>query len=150
MSIWHKTPTIDVLNHDFGSTAATHMGIEFTAVGDDYLVARMPVDDTTRQPYGILHGGASCLLAETIGSLGGALCLDPDREYPVGLEINANHVRAVASGHVHGTGRPLHLGRSTQVWEIVIRDDDGDTVCLSRLTLLIKSRRQKLLTSGPR
>ncbi len=140
MSIWHETPTLDRLNNGFGATAATHLGIEFTAIGDDYLVARMPVDQHTRQPYGILHGGASCLLAETIGSLGGALCLDPDQEYPVGLEINANHIRAVADGHVHGTGRPLHLGRSTHVWEIVIRDDRDALVCISRLTLMVKRR----------
>lgn len=100
----------------------------------------MPVDETTHQLYGILHGGASCLLAETIGSLAGALCLDPDKAYPVGLDINANHIRSVSTGHVHGTGRPLHLGRSTHVWEIVIRDDDDAVICISRLTLLIKRR----------
>ena len=99
----------------------------------------MPVDARTRQPYGILHGGASCLLAETVGSHASALCIDLEREYCVGLEINANHIRPVREGYVFATARPIHVGRSTHIWDIRIRDDAGELVCIARLTMMIKA-----------
>ena len=112
------------------------LGIVFTAIGHDSLTATMPVDERTRQPYGLLHGGASALLAETLGSTAGMLCVEEGRGC-VGIEINANHLRGVRSGTVTGTARPLHVGRSTQVWEIRIEDEAGRLVCISRLTLAV-------------
>ena len=100
----------------------------------------MPVDERTRQPYGILHGGASCLLAETVGSHASSLCIDMEKQYCVGLEINANHIRSVSEGFVYGTAKPMHLGRSTHVWEIMIRNEEGKTVCISRLTMMVKEQ----------
>jgi 1,4-dihydroxy-2-naphthoyl-CoA hydrolase len=117
----------------------THLGIEFTEVGPDYLCAKMPVDARTIQPFGLLHGGASVVLAETLGSMAGWMCL-PEGQHCVGLEINANHLRGVTSGHVHGKASPLHLGRSTQVWEIKITNDEGKLVCVSRLTLAVVAK----------
>ncbi|HEX7770680.1 MAG TPA: hotdog fold thioesterase [Dokdonella sp.] len=114
-----------------------HLGIRVTEVGDDWLRGTMPVDARTVQPYGILHGGASVALAETLGSVAGNLCVDTTKEMVVGLEINANHVRAMRSGLVTGTARALHVGRSTQLWEIRIENDDGKLVCVSRLTLAV-------------
>lgn len=140
MPIWQKTLSLDILNNDFPDGAATNSGIEYTDFGDDYITARMPVDERTRQPYGILHGGASCLLAETVGSHASSLCIDMNRQYCVGLEISANHIRSVSEGFVYGTARPLHLGRSTHVWEIMIRDAADKIVCASRLTMLIKDQ----------
>lgn len=112
------------------------LGIVFTAAGDDWLQATMPVDDRTRQPFGLLHGGASALLAETLGSTAGMLCVDDDHAV-VGIEINANHLRGVRAGTVTGTARPLHVGRATQVWDIRIEDDRGRLACASRLTLAV-------------
>src|SRR3546814_2847899 len=108
------------------------LGIEFTEIGPDYVRATMPVDARTHQPYGLLHGGASVLLAETLGSTAGGLCVDPGQGV-VGIEINANHLAGVREGKVTGTARPLHVGRSTQVWEIRIEDDHGRLACISRL-----------------
>ena len=119
------------------NTLIDHLGIVFTAAGDDWLQATMPVDARTRQPYGLLHGGASVVLAETLGSSAGNLCVDTGKQICVGLEINANHVRAVRSGTVTGTARALHVGRSTQLWEIRIEDEQGRLVCISRLTLAV-------------
>lgn len=118
-------------------TAISHMGIELLEIGPDFVAARMPVDHRTFQPMGLLHGGASVLLAETLGSLAAGLCVDPQRYYCVGLEINANHIRGVRSGWVMGTAKPLHLGRSTQVWEIRITDENDKLVCVSRLTMAV-------------
>ena len=112
--------------------------IEFSVIGPDYLTATMPVNDKTRQPFGVLHGGASVTLAETVGSTAGWLCIDPDRFQCLGLEINANHIRAITGGTVAGTARPLHLGKTTHVWDIQIVDADDRTVCISRLTLAIR------------
>lgn len=106
-------------------------------IGDDYLVATMPVDHRTQQPFGLLHGGASVALAESMGSVGSHLCIDVARYYCVGLEINANHIRAVRSGQVKGVARPLHIGRRTQVWDIRIYDEQERLVCVSRLTLAV-------------
>jgi len=115
------------------------LGIVLTEQGEDFLRGTMPVDQRTLQPYGLLHGGASVLLAETLGSMAANLCLeDPAQGQAVGLEINANHLRAVTAGVVTGTARPLHVGRSTQVWDIRIEDEQGRLVCVSRLTLAMK------------
>ena len=140
MPIWQKPLTLDALNNDHPAGASNNSGIEFTDFGDDYLTARMPVDERTRQPYGILHGGASCLLAETVGSYASMLCIDIEKHYCLGLEINANHIRAISEGFVYATAKPQHLGRSTHVWEIIIADEKGKTVCISRLTMLIKDQ----------
>ena len=118
-------------------TLVSHLGIVITEAGDDWLRGTMPVDARTVQPYGILHGGASVALAETLGSVAGNLCVDTSKEMVVGLEINANHVRAMRGGRVTGTARALHVGRSTQLWEIRIENDEGKLVCVSRLTLAV-------------
>ncbi|PIQ19995.1 MAG: thioesterase, partial [Cytophagales bacterium CG18_big_fil_WC_8_21_14_2_50_42_9] len=117
------------------NTLAETLGMEFTDFGDKYICGKMPVDRRTHQPMGILHGGASVALAETLGSVGAALQVDLEKKTCVGLEINANHVKSVRSGFVHGRATALHLGRKTQVWEIKITDDDGALVCISRLTV---------------
>jgi uncharacterized protein (TIGR00369 family) len=139
-SIWFRPQTLAGLNATSAGTLAEHLGIEYTACGPDYLQARMPVDARTRQPYGLLHGGASLVLAESLGSYGAALTVDPARVRVVGQEINANHIRAVTEGHVTGTARPLHLGSRSQVWSIEIHDDHGRLVCVSRLTIALLAR----------
>jgi uncharacterized protein (TIGR00369 family) len=125
------------LNAHARNTLVSNLGIVVTAAGDDWLRGTMPVDARTVQPYGILHGGASVALAETLGSMAGNLCVDTTKEMVVGLEINANHVRAMRGGVVTGTARALHVGRSTQLWEIRIENDEGKLVCVSRLTLAV-------------
>ncbi|UYB52590.1 hotdog fold thioesterase [Xanthomonas sp. AM6] len=130
---------LDALNAAARGTLIAHLGIVFTEAGPDWLRATMPVDARTLQPYGLLHGGASVVLAETLGSSAGNLCVEPDR-ICVGLEINANHLRAARAGTVTGTARPLHVGRATQVWEIRIEDAAGKPVCVSRLTLAVIAR----------
>lgn len=114
-----------------------HLGIEFTEVGDDYLRAKMPVDARTHQPFGLLHGGASVVLAETLGSTAATCCIDMEQQRAVGLEINANHTRAVREGHVIGTVRPIHRGRKTHVWEIHIHDEQDRLICISRITMAL-------------
>ncbi len=141
MSIWHRTPSPEALNQYAPETLAESLGIRFTRVGEDWLEATMPVDERTRQPFGLLHGGASVALAETIASVGANAVLDPDSELAVGLEINANHVRAVREGRVTGTGRPLHLGGRTQVWQVEIRDGQGRLSCVSRVTMAVGDRK---------
>ena len=136
IAIWHQRPNIAELNSAKDSLVE-HLGIEFIELGDDYLKARMPVDHRTVQPMGLLHGGASVALAETLGSSGAYLCVDPAKYVVVGLEINANHVRAVRDGWVIGTARPLHRGRTTQLWEIRITDATDKLVCISRLTMAV-------------
>lgn len=128
--------SLDALNGMSRNTALETLGIRFTELGPDYLTGTMPVDARTHQPYGLLHGGASVLLAETLGSTAGGLCTPPGHGV-VGIEINANHLRGVRSGVVTGTARALHVGRSTQVWEIHIVDAAGKPVCVSRLTLAV-------------
>lgn len=132
---WPKGATLEALNARSAGTLMQALGIEFTELGPGYLRGTMPVDARTHQPYGLLHGGASVALAETLGSSAGAL-MAPGNAV-VGLEINANHLRAVRSGLVTGTARPLHIGRSTQVWEIRIEDASGKPVCISRITLAV-------------
>lgn len=140
--IWfNKDLKVEDLFHLRKNTLADQIGIEFTEVGPDYLRGTMPVDHRTHQPYGLLHGGASCVLAETIGSVASAYVVDHSKFYCVGLEINANHVRGVRSGIVTCTARPLHLGANTHVWDIKIEDDRGKLVCVSRLTVMIIPRK---------
>lgn len=118
-------------------TMGQHIGISFSEVGPDFLKATMPVDHRTQQPYGLLHGGASCVLAETLGSVASALVIDPEKFICVGLEINANHVRSARSGFVTGTCTPIHIGASTHVWDIKIHDEREKLICVSRLTVAI-------------
>lgn len=137
--MFRKDVTLEELNALSQGTLMEPLGIRFTEIGDDYLCGTMPVDARTHQPYGLLHGGASVALAETLGSSAGGLCVGSDQGV-VGIEINANHLRGISSGTVTGTARPMHVGRSTQVWEIRIEDDRGRLVCISRLTLAVIDR----------
>jgi len=130
------TISLDQLNALSKDTAVRSLGIVFTEIGADFVRATMPVDARTRQPFGLLHGGASVLLAETLGSMAGGLCVMP-KQHVVGVEINANHLRGVRGGVVTGTARALHVGRSTHVWEVRIEDERGHLVCISRMTLAV-------------
>lgn len=134
--IWKRPLNIEPFEPVIRQTIVGHLGIEFTEFGPDFLTATMPVDQRTIQPMGILHGGASVVLAETLGSVASFLTLDDDH-YSVGLEVSANHLKQVREGKVIGTVRPVHLGRKTQVWDIIIRNEDGRTVCVSRLTMAV-------------
>jgi 1,4-dihydroxy-2-naphthoyl-CoA hydrolase len=146
MSLWKQPPDLARINAWSVNTMMQTLDIRISAIGDDWLQGTMPVDHRTHQPYGLLHGGASVVLAETLGSTAAMLTLDPEKELAVGLEINANHVRGVRSGTVTGTARMLHLGRSTQVWEIRIENEEGALVCVSRITMAVVPAR----TVGPR
>jgi 1,4-dihydroxy-2-naphthoyl-CoA hydrolase len=137
MTIWTRSPTVEGLNDHARNTAADHLGIEIIEIGEDFLKGRMPVDHRTVQPQRILHGGASVLMAETLGSIAANLCLKQPGTAAVGLEINANHLRPVASGWVYGIARPIHIGSSTQVWEIRLTNEDNKPVCISRLTMAV-------------
>jgi len=137
MSIWKTTPDLERLNYPSKEHLGTNMGIEFTRVTEDCLEARMPVDERTRQPYGILHGGASVVLAETVGSVASYHVVGQGEHLPVGLEVNANHLRSVSEGYVTAVCRPVHLGRTTHVWDIRLHDDKGRATCISRLTVAI-------------
>lgn len=148
MSLWKQDTSLDRLNAWNRSTMCEMLGMSITEVGDDFVRGTMPVDARTRQPFGLLHGGASVALAETLGSLAGNLCLDVDKELAVGLDINANHVRAVTHGEVTGTARVVHLGRSTQVWEIRIENERCELVCIARLTLAVVAQRSLQLAGG--
>jgi 1,4-dihydroxy-2-naphthoyl-CoA hydrolase len=137
VSIWRNLVSLEALNAKGAGTLSQHLDIVFTEIGDDFVRATMPVDERTRQPYGLLHGGASVALAESVGSIGAMMCIDPARQVCVGQEINANHVRAARQGRVSATARPAHLGRRTQVWTIEIADEAGALVCISRLTVAV-------------
>ncbi len=138
MAIWFDGFPLESARERSLETLVDHLGIELVEAGDDYLSARMPVDRRTRQPAGVLHGGASVALAETLASWAATYCVDRSKNHCVGLEINANHVRPVAEGWVTGTARPVHLGRSTQIWEVRITDDaNGKLVCVSRVTMAV-------------
>ena len=137
MSLWKQPTDLARLNGWSANTMMEALGIRITAVGDDWLAGSMPVDQRTHQPYGLLHGGASVALAETLGSTAAMLTLDPEKELAVGLDINANHVRGVRSGTVTGTAKALHIGRTTQVWEIRIENEEGALVCISRITMAV-------------
>lgn len=140
MAIWKKTATLEQLNDLCKGTMCEHVGMVITEIGDDYLKATLPVDERTRQHMGIIHGGASVVLAETIGSIGSGLCC-PDDHHIVGLDINANHVRAGKPPYVTGIARPLHLGSTTMVWDIRIYNTDDKLVCVSRLTCAVLRNR---------
>jgi uncharacterized protein (TIGR00369 family) len=134
--IWQKPITLEGLTANSLNTAVSHLGIEFLEIGDDYLVGRVPVDARTHQPFGLLHGGVSVVLAETLGSVG-ANCASPDGHLCVGLDINANHLRGVKTGWVTGTARAVHIGRTTQVWQIDMRNEAGELTCVSRITMAV-------------
>jgi len=140
MRIWQHPISIDILSASSANTAVSHLGIEFVEVGDDFIRARVPVDARTRQPFGLLHGGVSVVLAETLGSIGANFAC-PAGHQAVGLDINANHLRGVKSGWVTGTARPVHLGRTTQVWQIDMVNDAGEPSCVSRITMAILAPR---------
>ncbi len=142
MAIWTVPPDRHKLGFDRRATMVEHLGISIDTIGDDYLQGSMPVDHRTMQIMGLLHGGASVVLAETLGSIASNLCLDPATQAAVGIQINANHIRAVRQGRVHGIARPVHLGRSTHVWQITLTDDEGRTICLSTLTTAVIERDQ--------
>ena len=142
MTIWFdKTITLSILTPLGPGTMGEHLAMEWVAIGDDYLKMRMPVDVRTKQPYGILHGGASCALAETVGSIASHYVIDNEKFICVGLEINANHVRSAREGYVTATCTPIHIGSSTHVWDVRIHDDAGKLICVSRLTVAILPRR---------
>jgi len=137
MSIWKIKPDIDSVNELSQNTMLSAIGIEFTDLGEDYIKATMPVDHRTHQPMGLLHGGASAALAETLGSFASHLVVDSTKFNCVGLEINANHIRPKTEGTVTGIARPIHLGSKTHIWEIKIEDERGKLVCISRLTMAV-------------
>lgn len=143
MSIWFRQFTLEEARKFRENTMVDHLGIEIVDIGPDYIAATMPVDHRTVQPDRILHGGASVALAETLGSVGGSMCVDRERFQVVGQEINANHLRSVTAGHVTGRASPIHLGRRSQVWNIEIRDDDKRLICVSRLTIAVIERQRR-------
>jgi len=140
MTIWRSLRTLEDLNSGTVGTMVEHLGIRFTEISDDFIRGTMPVDGRTRQPYGLLHGGASVALAETLGSTGATMCVDATQYQCVGQEINANHVRPAHTGLVTGTARPMHLGGRTHVWTIDIVNEAGKLVCTSRLTMAVIRR----------
>ena len=140
-SIWFHPISIENFQ-DSSVNMDKHLDVEIVEIGDDFIVGRMPVIEKTKQPYGILHGGASCVLAESIGSTAAALTLDGAKKYPVGIEINANHISSPTDGHVYAKAVPVHVGGSTSVWNIDITDDQEKRVCYVRFTALHKSYRK--------
>ncbi|HKD54015.1 MAG TPA: hotdog fold thioesterase [Steroidobacteraceae bacterium] len=143
MSIWRIIPDPEKLNERAKHTMSGYLGIRFTEAGPDYLRATMPVTERTHQPYGLLHGGASVTLAETLGSVASLHCVDTQQYMCVGQEINANHLRGISAGTVTGTARPFHIGSRSQVWHIEIRDESERLVCVSRLTMAVLEQRPK-------
>jgi 1,4-dihydroxy-2-naphthoyl-CoA hydrolase len=141
MSLFNKSVTVEALNKLSENSMVTHLGMEFTAIGDDFMEAKMPVDHRTQQPLGLLHGGASVALAETLGSIAATCCINTNEQYCVGLEINANHVKGVKNGFVVGIVRPLHVGKKTHVWEIKISNENKELVCVSRITMAVIDKR---------
>lgn len=140
MSIWKWQTTLEQVQARAANSMSGHIGLKITEIGPDFVRGTLPVDHRTQQPFGRLHGGANVVLAEELGSFGANLCLDPNEAFAVGLDINANHLRGVTSGTVTGTARPLHIGRSTQVWEIRIETETGELACISRLTMAVVSK----------
>lgn len=141
MSVFKPGITLESLNKFSLNTMVSHLGIEFTSIGEDYISAKMPVDYRTQQPLGLLHGGASVTLAETLGSLAATCCVDQTTQYCVGLDINANHVKSARSGYVYGTTKPIHIGKRTHVWEIRIVNEANELVCISRITMAVIDKR---------
>jgi 1,4-dihydroxy-2-naphthoyl-CoA hydrolase len=135
--VFLSKPSLDQLNKTGNGNMVSHLGIVFTAIGDDFIEATMPVDSRTKQPMGLLHGGANVVLAETLGSVAASLTVNNERQAVVGLEINANHLKSVREGLVKGTAKPIHLGKTTQVWEIKIVNEANRLCCISRLTMAI-------------
>ncbi len=143
MSIWfRKDLSLEKLMPLGKGTMSEYLGIEWLELGEEYIKAKMPVDHRTIQPYGLLHGGASCVLAETLGSVGSAMVIDHDKFFCVGLEINANHIRSAKKGYVTGTVRPIHIGKQTHIWDIQITDESDKLICVSRLTVAVLSRKE--------
>ena len=141
--IWQQPVSVETLTKIHENTAVAHLGMQFLEVGDDFIRARVPVDTRTRQPYGILHGGVSVVLAETLGSCGAAYAAPPGQR-AVGLDINANHLKSAHAGWVTGTTRPLHVGRSTQVWQIELANDEGQLTCVARITMAVLTSAMKI------
>ena len=141
MKIWQTEITLQSINDRSKNSMGEFLGIEFTEIGDDFLIARMPVNDRTKQPLGIMHGGSSCVLAETVGSTAANFCVDQTKNYCVGLDINTNHIRSIREGYVIGTAKPFHLGKSTQVWSIEIVDEQGKLISVNRLTMAVLERK---------
>ena len=140
-TIWlDKTPNLEVLNRQLENTACSNLGIVITEVGDDYMTGTMPADKRTFQPFGLIHGGSNVLLAETLGSMAANCCVDLSKQYCVGQEINANHIRGVRSGEGTGTAKLVHRGRSSQAWEIRIVNEENKLTCISRLTMAVVDR----------
>lgn len=139
--IWKQKPTLEALQNSCKNTMCEHLGMEFTEVGDDFLTAKMPVDARTKQPAGLLHGGASVALAESLGSIASALCIDGKTKMPVGIEINANHLKSATSGFVTGKVTSIRRGQSLHVWNIEIHNDKQDLVCVSRLTVMVVDKK---------
>jgi 1,4-dihydroxy-2-naphthoyl-CoA hydrolase len=139
MAIWFKEFPLSYAQERGRGTLIEHLGIELLEAGEDYLTARMPVNGHTRQPAGMLHGGASVTLAETLASWAATFCVDPGEHHCVGIEINANHLRPMAEGYVYGTARPVHLGKTLQVWKVRISNDQEKLVCISRVTMAVLS-----------
>ena len=140
MTIWRSLLTVEALNAGRAGTILEHIGVEFTEIGEDFVRGIMPVDGRTRQPYGLLHGGASVALAESLGSTGATMCIDTEQYQCVGQEINANHLRPARAGFVTGTARPVHIGGRAHVWSIDIVNEAGKLVCISRLTVAVIRR----------
>jgi 1,4-dihydroxy-2-naphthoyl-CoA hydrolase len=143
MGIFKSGVTPEELNDFSKGTLGEHLGIHFITVGEDFLEATMPVERRTHQPMGLLHGGASVALAETLGSVAATLCVDAGKQFCVGLEINANHIKGVRSGLVKGITRPIHIGKKTQVWEIRIVNEQNELVCISRITMAVLDKIKK-------
>ncbi|NVK48833.1 MAG: hotdog fold thioesterase [Cyclobacteriaceae bacterium] len=139
--IFQSKPSLDELNKSSTGTMVSHLGIEFTDISPDSLTATMPVDSRTKQPMGLLHGGANVVLAETLGSIAASLTIDLTKQTCVGLEINANHLKSVRSGLVKGVVSPIHVGKSTQVWEIKIYNENESLCCISRITMAILDKK---------
>lgn len=138
--IWTTPLTLEGLKERGKNTMVEHLGIEFTEIGEDFLSAKMPVDHRTKQPIGIMHGGASCVLAESVGSVAANYCVNLETHYCVGLDINTNHIRQATEGHVIGTAKPIHIGKRTHVWGIEIRHETGYLVSVNRLTMMVLAR----------
>jgi 1,4-dihydroxy-2-naphthoyl-CoA hydrolase len=139
--IWSQKTSLEALQKLCENTMCSYLGMAFTEIGDDYLIAKMPVDHRTKQPAGLLHGGASVALAETLGSVAAGLCLKSNTKMPVGIEINANHLKSTTSGFITGKVTPIRVGQSLHVWNIEIQNDKSDLVCVSRLTVMIVDRK---------
>jgi len=142
MSIWRVPMSLEILNDRSQNSMGGYLGIEFIELGDDFLVARMSVDHRTVQPLGIMHGGASCVLAETVGSTAANCCVDPAQFYCVGLEINTNHIRSIREGYVFGKAKAFHTGRTTQVWGIEITNEKNQLISINRLTMSVLNRQK--------